>query len=299
MRVGEHELRVSHPNKVLFPEARFTKADVIAYYQTVAPVILPHLRGRPVTLKRFPDGTGEPGFFSKNAPPGTPPWLRTVTVDSPHSSKGRATVRYLMIEQTAALVWAANLAGIELHVPPWRVGPAGGSPGTDRLIFDLDPGPPAGLAECAEVALLLREALAADGLAVYPGVSGGNGMHLYAPISETEPMQAMQYAYRIASEAQTSHPDRVLTRMARAERIGKVFLDWSQNSGQKTTLCPYSLRGSPRPAVALPLTWAEVEQGADGASALAFTAHDVPGRIAEHGDLAAPALRGGPVLPNP
>jgi bifunctional non-homologous end joining protein LigD len=298
VRIDDRQVRLSNRDKVLFPETGFTKGDMIEYYRQIAPTMLPHLRGRPVTLKRFPDGTGEPGFFNKNAPPNTPSWLRTVTLASPHSTKGRATVRYLMIEETAALVWAANLAGIELHVPPWRVGPRGGTRGADRLIFDLDPAEPAGLAECARVALLLRDALAADGLTTYPGVSGGKGMHLYAPISETAPAQASRYARRIASEAEESNPDLVLTRMAKAERTGKVFLDWSQNSGPKTTVCPYSLRGKPRPTVALPVTWDEVERGVADAAMLAFTARDVPGRIAEYGDLAAPILQGGPAVPS-
>jgi len=298
--IDEHEVRLSNPDKVIFPETGFTKGDMVEYYRRIAPVILPHLRGRPVTLKRFPDGTGAQGFFNKNAPPNTPAWLKTVMLDSPHSTKGRDQVRYLLLDSEAALAWAANLAGIELHVPPWRVGPRGGVRGVDRLIFDFDPGPPAGLAECARAALLLRDALAADGLTAYPGVSGGKGMHLYAPIRETAPAQTDRYAHRVATALEEANPDLVLSKMAKAERGGKVFLDWSQNSGPKTTVCPYSLRAKPRPTVALPVTWAEVERAESGGDpgALVFTAADVPGRIAEHGDLAEPILGGGPPVPN-
>jgi bifunctional non-homologous end joining protein LigD len=293
--VDERRVRLSNQDKVLFPEAGFTKGDMVDYYRRIAPVLLPHLASRPVTLNRFPDGTGEAGFFNKNAPSNTPSWLRTVELAAPHSTKGRDTVRYLMIEEEAALVWAANLAGIELHVPPWQVGPRGGMRGVDRLIFDLDPGTPAGLAQCVQVALLLREALDADGITAYPGVSGGKGMHLYAPIRETPPAQAAEYAHRIASALEKQHPDLALTQMSRAQRPGKVFIDWSQNSGPKTTVAPYSLRAKPRPTVALPLRWAEVEKA--DASSLVFEAADVLNRVEREGDVAAAILRGGPALP--
>ena len=293
--IDEHRVRLSNQDKVLFPEAGFTKGDMVDYYRRIAPVLLPHLAGRPVTLNRFPDGTGESGFFNKNAPANTPSWLRTVALAAPHSTKGRDTVRYLMIEGTAALAWAANLAGIELHVPPWRVGPRGGIRGVDRLIFDLDPGPPAGLAQCVQVALLLREALEADAITAYPGVSGGKGMHLYAPIRETPPEQAAGYAHRIASALEKQHPDLAVTQMAKAQRPGKVFIDWSQNSGPKTTVAPYSLRAKPKPTVAVPLRWQEVEK-ADPDS-LVFEAADVLARVEREGDLAEAVLRGGPALP--
>ncbi|MBS2966734.1 non-homologous end-joining DNA ligase [Actinocrinis puniceicyclus] len=292
----ERRVRLSNQDKVLFPRTGFTKGDLVDYYRRIAPVLLPHLAGRPVTLKRFPDGTGEAGFFSKNAPPNTPSWLRTVTLAAPHSTKGRDSVRYLMLEEPAALVWAANLAGVELHVPPWRVGPRGGMRGVDRLVFDLDPGPPAGLGECVRVALLLRDALAADGLSAYPGVSGGKGMHLYVPIREAEPARAARYARRVASALEEQHPDLAVTRMAKAERPGKVFIDWSQNSGPKTTVAPYSLRAEECPAVALALRWEEVERG--DPAALVFEPAAVLRRIERDGDAAAAVLSGGPALPS-
>jgi bifunctional non-homologous end joining protein LigD len=296
VHIDERQVRLSNLDKVLYPESGFTKGEMIDYYLRIAPVLLPHLQGRPVTLKRYPDGTGEPGFFAKNAPPNTPSWLRTVTLASPHSTKGRDSVRYVMLEEPAALVWAANLAAVELHVPPWRVGPRGGTRGSDRLVFDLDPGAPAGLAECAEVALLLREALAADGLTAYPGLSGSKGMHVYAPIRETAPAQASGYACGVAAALEKQRPELAVTQMAKAQRPGKVFIDWSQNSGPKTTVAPYSLRARTKPTVALPLTWDEVERG--DAVRRTYLAGDVLERVAERGDVAEPVLRGGPALPS-
>jgi bifunctional non-homologous end joining protein LigD len=296
VRVGNRQLRLSNLDKVLFPESGFTKGEVIDYYHRVAPVMLPHLEGRPVSLKRFPDGTGEQGFFNKNAPANAPYWLRTVTLDSPHSTKGRDTVRYLLLDEPAALVWTANLAGIELHVPQWRVGPRGARRGVDRLVFDLDPGAPAGLTECARVAVLLAEVLAADGLTAYPGLSGGKGMHLYVPVAETPPKRAAEYAHRVAAALEERNPDLVLTRMAKAQRPGKVFIDWSQNNGIKTTVVPYSLRGRSRPTVALPLTWDEVEHAED--LGRGFEPGTVLDRIAERGDIAGPVLRDGPAVPS-
>lgn len=296
VRVGDRQLRLSNLDKVLFPDTGFTKGEVIEYYHRVAPAMLPHLEGRPVSLKRFPDGTGEPGFFNKNAPSNTPEWLRTVTLDSPHSTKDRDTVRYLLLEEPAALVWTANLAAIELHVPPWRVDRHGARRGVDRLIFDLDPGAPAGLAECARVARLLADALADDGLTAYPGLSGGKGMHLYAPVREAPPKQAADYAHRLAVALEQQHPDLVVSQMAKALRPGKVLIDWSQNSGPKTTVAPYSLRGRSRPTVALPITWDEVEDVQSRAHG--FAPAEALDRLAERGDVAAPILRGGPALPD-
>lgn len=295
VRVDGRQLRLSNLEKVLFPETGFTKGEMIDYYHRIAPVLLPQLEGRPVSLKRFPNGTGESGFFEKNAPSNTPSWLRTVTLDSPHSTKQRETVRYLVLEEPAALVWTANLAAIELHVPPWRVGPRGARRGVDRIIFDLDPGAPAGLPECARVATLLADALGDDGLTAYPGVSGGKGMHLYTPVRETPPKQAADYAHRIAIALEKLHPDLVVSQMAKALRPGKVLIDWSQNSGPKTTVAPYSLRARPEPSVALPLTWDEIE-GVPGRGH-GFEPAEVLDLIAERGDVAEPILRAGPALP--
>jgi bifunctional non-homologous end joining protein LigD len=295
VRVDDRQLRLSNLEKVLFPETGFTKSQVIEYYHRIAPTMLPHLNGRPVSLKRFPEGTAAPGFFNKNAPPNTPSWLRTVTLDSPHSTKGHETIRYLVLEEPAALVWTANLAGIELHVPQWRVGPRGARRGADRLVFDLDPGAPAGLAECAQVATLLAEVLADDGLTAYPGLSGGKGMHLYAPLRETPPQRASEYAHGIAKALEQRHPDLVVSQMTKSLRPGRIFIDWSQNNGQKTTIAPYSLRGRARPTIALPLTWSEVEDAA--LLEHGFEPAEVLELIAERGDVAEPVLHDGPALP--
>ncbi len=295
VRVDGRQLRLSNLDKVLFPETGFTKGEVIEYYHHIASVMLPHLAGRPVSLKRFPNGTAESGFFEKNAPNGTPSWVRTVTLDSPHSTKERETVRYVVLEEPAALVWTANLAAIELHVPPWRVGPRGAKRGSDRIVFDLDPGAPAGLAECAQVATLLADVLGDDGLTAYPGVSGGKGMHLYAPIRETPPKQAADYAHRVAIALEKQHPDLIVSQMAKTLRPGKVLIDWSQNSGPKTTVAPYSMRARPQPSVALPLTWDEIESVS--ARGHGFEPGEVLDRVAERGDVAEPVLHGGPALP--
>ncbi|MGH6656381.1 MAG: non-homologous end-joining DNA ligase [Actinocrinis sp.] len=295
VQVGDRRLRLSNLDKVLFPEAGFTKGAMIEYYLRVAAVMLPHLAGRPVTLKRFPDGTGASGFFNKNAPSHTPDWIRTVTLASPHSGKDRGEVRYLLLDEPAALVWTANLAGVELHVPPWRVGPGGAMHGSDRLVFDLDPGAPAGRSDCARVALLLRDLLAEDGLTAYPGVSGGKGMHLYTPIAETPPPLAATYARRVAAKLEEQHPELVLIQMTKAQRGGRVFIDWSQNSGPKTTVAPYSLRAKESPTVALPLSWDEIDP--DDADSLVFAPDDALDLLDERGDTAAPILREGPPLP--
>lgn len=295
MRVGDRQLRLSNLDKALFPESGFSKGELIDYYHRVAPTLLPHLDGRPVSLKRFPDGTGEQGFFNKNAPSNTPSWLRTATLDSPHSTKGRDTVRYLVLEEPAALVWTANLAAVELHVPQWRVGPRGARRGVDRLVFDLDPGAPAGLAECARVAALLAETLADDGLTAYPGLSGGKGMHLYVPVRETPAPQAADFAHRTAAALERRHPGLVVTQMTKSLRPGRVFIDWSQNNSQKTTVVPYSLRARPWPTVALPLTWNEIED--IDALRRGFGPAEALDRLAERGDVAEPILNGGPALP--
>ncbi len=295
VQVGERRLRLSNLDKVLFPQTGFTKGAMIEYYLRAAEAMLPHLADRPVTLKRFPDGSAASGFFNKNAPSHTPDWIRTVTIASPHSSKDRGEVRYLLLDEPAALVWTANLAGIEVHVPPWRVGPTGGLHGNDRLVFDLDPGPPAGRTHCARVALLLRDLLAADGLTAYPGVSGGKGLHIYAPIAQTPPQRAAAYARDLAAKLEKQHPDLVLIQMTRSRRPGKVFIDWSQNSGPKTTVAPYSLRAREQPSVALPLSWDEIDP--DDADSLVFGPHDALNLLDERGDTAAAILRGGPPLP--
>jgi len=267
---------------------------VLAYYAAVAPALLGQLADRPATRKLWPDGVEGQSFFEKNLPNGTPEWIRRVVLPVPGSTKDRETITFPVLDGVPALIWAANLAAIELHVPQWRVGPRGGVHGPDRLVVDLDPGAPAGLAECAEVAHAVRERLADDGLEALPVTSGGKGMQLYAAISGgQDAMTVHAYAKAIAEELERSMPKLVVSRMTKAIRPGKVLFDWSQNHPAKTTISPYSLRGRELPTAAAPRTWEELEAGG-----LKQLTHDeVAERLAADGDLAAPLLTKGPRLP--
>ncbi|MDF2967770.1 MAG: ATP-dependent ligase [Nocardioidaceae bacterium] len=295
LEVDGRRLTVSNLAKVLYPGDGTTKHQVIEHYVRVAEVLLPQLSGRPATRKRWPDGTGRQPFFEKNAPRGTPAWVRTVTLDSPGSTRNREEVTYPVVEGLATLVWLANLAALELHTPQWTVGPRGGVRHPDRLVVDLDPGAPAGLAECAEVACLVRDRLAADDLETFPVTSGSKGLQLYAPISGRQDADVVRgYAHEMATELEAAHPRLIVSRMAKAVRGGKVFIDWSQNDSAKTTITPYSLRGLDRPFVAAPRTWLEVE---DPGSLTQLLTTDLPERLDTLGDLAPATGRGGPRLP--
>ena len=281
---GGRRLRLSNLDKQLYPG--FSKAEVISYYATIAPVLLPHIRNRPVTLHRFPNGVHHKSFIQKNASPERPDWIRTVEVTGRKSDP----VRYAVLDDDAAVVWAANLAALELHVPQWRFGTRGAAKHTakppDLMVFDLDPGAPAGIVECCAVALALRERLAEDGLRAWPKTSGGAGLHLLVPVRTADSAATSVYAKQLAQELTAARPEKVLWRMNRDQRPGKVFLDWSQNNPAKTTIAPYSLRGRDGPTVSTPLTWDEV-QTCTTADELVFTPPMVLGRVAEHGDLLA------------
>lgn len=287
--VDGHRLSLSNLDKVLYPEVGFTKAEVVDYYTRIAGVLLPHLAGRPLTRKRYPDGVEAASFFEKNAPSHTPGWVRTVTLPVPGSTMNRETVDFVVVEEQATLVWLANLAALELHVPQWTVGPKGGVHGADLLVFDLDPGEPATVVECARVATLVRDALAADGLDTYAKTSGSKGLQVYAPVAETPAERTGAYAKALAQRLEQEHPDLVVHRMAKNLRGGKVLLDWSQNNAAKTTVAPYSLRARPRPTVSTPVTWPEVE-ACRRPGDLVFESADVLGRVESEGDLSAPLL---------
>ena len=287
--VDGQSLELSNLDKVLYPAAGFTKGEVINYYTQVAPVLLPHLRDRALTRIRFPNGVDGQSFFEKNKPGGTPDWVRVETLPVPGSTKDRETIDYVVADDLPTLVWLANLAALELHTPQWRVGEE-----PDLMVVDLDPGAPAGLRECCEVAVLMRDRLAEDGLAAYPKTSGKKGMQLSCPIAGTQPADEVSaYAKRIAEELERSTPKSITSKMAKRLRPGKVFIDWSQNNAAKTTVAPYSLRAQAQPTVSTPLTWEEVEAGA----ARAFTSDEVLERIAEYGDLLEELLTEGPSLP--
>ena len=281
-------LRLSNLDKVLYPEVGLTKGEMIAYYTAVAPVLLPHLAGRPLTVKRYPGGVDGPSFYEKNAARGTPDWVRTARLPAPGSTKNRDEIDYVVVEELATLVWLANLAALELHTPQWRVGPRGGVRGADQLVLDLDPGAPATVVECCRVALLLRAALVADGLVPVAKTSGSKGLQVYAALAEVDPARASGYAHELATRLEAGHPDLVVSRMTRALRPGKVLVDWSQNNAAKTTVSVYSLRARPTATVSAPVSWAEVEAGAAG-TPLVLTQSDVLARLPD-GDLFAPLL---------
>ncbi|MBF9130749.1 non-homologous end-joining DNA ligase [Plantactinospora sp. S1510] len=295
VEVEGRELELSNLDKVLYPASGFTKGEVIDYYTRVSTALLPHLRNRPLTRIRYPNGVDASFFFEKNAPASTPDWVRLERLPSPGSSKDREVLDYVVCEDLPTLVWLANLAALELHVPQWRIGAE-----PDLMVMDLDPGAPAGLAECCGVALLIRERLDADGITSYPKTSGRKGMQLSCPISGRQSAEVVSgYARRVAEELAREVPKSVTAQMARRLRPGKVFIDWSQNNAAKTTVAPYSLRAQPVPSASTPLTWAEVEAAAEGepGAVRQFPAAEVLSRIEEYGDLMVDLLDGGPELP--
>jgi bifunctional non-homologous end joining protein LigD len=293
VRIGGRELTLSNLDKVMYREYGFTKGEVIDYYTRVSPVLLPHLAERPVTRVRYPDGVEAEKFFEKNAPPHTPDWVRTVRLPTPRSTRGGET-DFILVDDLATLVWCANLAALELHVPQWRVGRHGSVHKPDLMVFDLDPGAPATIVDACRVAGMLRELLEADGLESYPKTSGKKGLHLYVPVEETDRTSA--YAKRAAQRLEREHGDLVTSQMAKQLRPGKIFVDWSQNNPAKTTVAPYSLRAGDAPTVSTPVTWAEVE-ACDRPETLRFLAGEVLERVKEHGDLLEPILTSEQKLP--
>ncbi|HYC69790.1 MAG TPA: non-homologous end-joining DNA ligase [Opitutaceae bacterium] len=287
LHVGGRDLEVSNLDKVLYPEAGFTKGDVINYYTAVSPVLLPHLAGRALTLKRYPDGVDRFFFYEKSCPPHRPRWIRTANV--PSSGKPEGT-NYCVVDTLPALVWAANLADLELHVPMAR---AKTPQRPTAMVFDLDPGPGADLVDCARVALEIRDRLAASGLAAFPKTSGSKGLQVYVPLNT--PRASFDHtkaaAREMAEALAAAHPGEVTAVMRRALRRGKVLVDWSQNDDHKTTVCAYSLRATPRPGVSTPLAWTEVTAALkSGPGKLRFSPDAVLARVRKHGDLFAPVL---------
>ena len=260
--VAGQEFRLTNPDRVLYPATGTTKADVIAYYAAVANVMVPHLTGRPATRKRWPDGVTGEAFFVKQVEAGIPVWLSRVQI-----THHRAAAFYPVLDTPAALAWLGQVAALEVHVPQWRIPEPSGPGGVagraehspDRVVFDLDPGEGAGLAECVHVALALRERLGALGSRMVPVTSGSKGLHLYVPMDQPiTSEQASGWARLAAEELQKALPTLVVSTMAKTARRGKVLIDWSQNNGSKTTVAPYSLRGRDRPTVAAPRSWDEL-----------------------------------------
>ena len=287
--VEGRQVALTNLQKVLYPDG-FTKGQVLDYYTRIAPVLLPHLAGRALTRKRYPDGVEGPVFFEKNAPRGTPEWAHVVTLPSPGSSKNRETIDYVVVDDLPSLVWTANLAALELHTHMWRVSDEDVPLPPDLVVFDLDPGPPATIVECCEVAQLLRPLLEADGLSPLAKTSGSKGLQLYAradAFSSSE--QTSAYAKGLAQRLEKEQPELVVHRMTKSLRDGKVLVDWSQNSAAKTTVSVYSLRAKQRPTVSTPVTWDEVA-ACRSPEDLVFTTDDVLARVEKSGDLFAPLL---------
>jgi len=301
VQVDGRDLTLTNLAKVLYPADGFTKAEVLDYYQRVSAVLLPHVAGRPMTLKRYPDGVDDQSFFAKHAPAGRPDWVRTEEIVS-SSSRSRSPgepIEYVVIDDLPALMWAANLAALELHVPMWRFPETASGGGHDAapapehglepdlLVFDLDPGAPATIVDCCRVAEALRPVLADADLDALPKTSGGKGLQLYARVSGMTAEQASALAKDFAERMEREFPRLVVSRMTRSLRPGKVLIDWSQNNGSKTTVAPYSLRAREHPTVSTPVTWEEVGACREVAD-LSFTAPDVLARVEERGDPFAP-----------
>ncbi|KZM76562.1 ATP-dependent DNA ligase [Cellulosimicrobium sp. I38E] len=255
VNVGGHRLRLTNLDKVLYPATGTTKADVLAYLAAVADVMLPHCAHRPATRKRWPDGVEGQVFFQKNAGQGVPSWVRTRRIQHKSSAND-----YVLVDDLATLTWLGQTASLELHVPQWQFGRTGVHLNPDRLVLDLDPGPGAGLPECAEVARLARTILQGMGLDPQPVTSGSKGIHLYAALDGKQDAAAVSdVAHELARYLEAEHPDLVVSDMKKSLRGGKVLVDWSQNNGNKTTIAPYSLRGREHPTVAAPRTWEELD----------------------------------------
>ena len=253
--VAGKTLTLSNLDKVLYPSSGFTKAQILEYYRRIAPFILPHLQDRALTLKRYPDGVEAPSFFEKRCPRHRPDWVNTAEI--PREGSERMTV--CLVDDLQTLLWAANLASLELHVPLARVS-AAGTP--DFLVFDLDPGEGAGILDCGRVALILRELLRPLGLEGFVKASGQKGLHVYLPLNRGEATFAdtKQFAKAVAEVLQRNYPETVTAKMAKEQREKRVFINWSQNDAAKTMVCVYSLRGREKPYVSFPVAWEELEK---------------------------------------
>jgi bifunctional non-homologous end joining protein LigD len=291
LEAGGRTVLLSNPDKVLFPATDFTKLDLARYYLAVAPALLPHLAGRPVTLARFPDGVDAPGWYQTNCPGGRPEWLRVAAV---RGARGQP-LEYCVLDDAAALAWAAGAAAVELHPLLARAE----APDRPReLVLDLDPAPPAGLPECARLALRLRARLEEAGLRAFPKLSGGRGLHLHAPLDGSQGFEATKwFARSLAAALAREDPALATDRMPLAGRMGKVLVDWRQNGAGRSLIAPYSLRAASVPLVAAPLRWDEVEEIAAEGSSPWYGPAEVLARLGRDGDLLAAAAGCGGRLP--
>jgi len=295
VEVEGRRLTLSNLGKVLYPATGFTKAAVMDYYRRVSPAILPHLEGRPLTLKRFPEGVEGGHFFEKSCPSHRPAWVKTVQV--PSTRREEKAIRYCLAGDLPTLMWLANLAALELH-PLLARGDDVDCPTV--VVFDLDPGPPAGLTQCLQVAAWIRETLAGDGLQACPKTSGSKGLQLYVPLNTPHTYdQTKSFARQVASSLARAHPGAVVDRQDKRLRAGKVLIDWGQNDRNKTTVAPYSLRAVPEPAASTPVTWEELDQALSMGreDLLRFPPAEVVSRVERIGDLFRPVLEARQRLP--
>jgi bifunctional non-homologous end joining protein LigD len=279
--VDGRTLSLSNLDKVLWPETGFTKGQLIDFYARIAPALVPHLRGRPITLRRWPNGVDAASFYEKNCPSHRPDWVQTARMGD---------VSYCLLDEPAAVVWTANLAAIELH-PSLARAPDLEAP--TAVVFDLDPGPPADVLTCARVALLVRHLFDSLGLRLWAKTSGSKGLQLYLPLNGAATYAVTKpFAHAVARLLERDHPKLVLSEMERSRRKGKVFIDWSQNTASKTTVAVYSVRALPQPSVSTPVTWDELDDAltAGDAARLRFDPGQVIERVQAQGDLHAPVL---------
>jgi bifunctional non-homologous end joining protein LigD len=286
VKVGRYTVSLSNLDKVFYPETGFTKGDVISYYRAVAEVLLPHTKDRFFTLKRYPDGVTGEVFYQKKCPDHRPDFVKT----APLGERDGKPLHYCVINNEASLVWAANLGSLELHTGLARVT----TPEKPRaLVFDLDPGEPATIVECVEVGFLLKEIFDELGLEAFPKTSGSKGLQIFVPLNTATTFEATAaFAHGLALGLEESHPDLVVSKQARAERPGKVLVDWSQNAVHKTTASAYSLRAKDRPTASTPVTWDEAHKAlkAGDPAKLRFEHDEVLARLKKKGDLFEPVL---------
>ena len=283
--VDGKKLAVSNLNKVLYPKASFTKAEVIDYYIRIAPVLLPHLKDRPLTMKRYPDGVEGQFFYEKNCPVHRPKWVQTAKV---WSEGNQRTMHYCLVNDLPTLVWAANLADLELHTSLSR---KNNIERPTTMVFDLDPGAPADIVQCCQVGIWLRELLGEMKLKAFAKTSGSKGLQVYVPLNTAVTYDQTKGLSRLlAQRLEREHPDFVTSNMSKRVRKRKVFVDWSQNDEHKTTVCVYSLRAKEEPTVSTPVTWSEVENclKKKNAKLLRFRSDQVPARVEKQGDLFEP-----------
>jgi bifunctional non-homologous end joining protein LigD len=287
VEVDGRELSLTNLDKVMYPATGFTKGEVIDYYARIAPTLIPHLSGRPLTLKRYPEGVNAGHFFEKRCPKHRPDWVSTAAI---WSEREDGEIAFCVCDDKPTLVWMAQLAALELH-PSLSLAKRVERPTV--LAFDLDPGEPANVIDCARVALHVRELFADLDVECFPKASGGKGLQVYVPLNGRLTYETTKpYAQAVAQLLERMHPDGVVSRMTKRLRKGKVFVDWSQNTESKTTVAAYSLRARERPTVSAPLDWDEVATAADSGdpNSLRFEASELLERVEERGDLFAPVL---------